>query len=125
MGIFAVAHLAARHGIDVLLTQPPGGGTSVEVRLPAELISSDGRPDNGADELEAEHDHGAGTAAVAADPRSSAPGITAGPDAADDTADAASAGVPRPDVPADLAPTLGAPVPAPPPAEYAADDRDA
>jgi signal transduction histidine kinase len=39
MGLFAVAHLAARHGIQVTLALPPGGGTTAEVYLPAVLIS--------------------------------------------------------------------------------------
>ncbi len=44
MGLFAVAHLAARHGIRVVITQPPGGGTAVEVHIPAALISRAARP---------------------------------------------------------------------------------
>jgi signal transduction histidine kinase len=44
MGLFAVAHLAARHGITVALKQPPGGGTTAEVYLPATLISPDTAP---------------------------------------------------------------------------------
>ena len=39
MGLIAVAHLAARHGIAVTLGTPPGGGTSAEIDLPASLIS--------------------------------------------------------------------------------------
>ena len=39
MGLFAVAHLAARHDISVAIMQPPGGGTNVEVHIPAALIS--------------------------------------------------------------------------------------
>jgi signal transduction histidine kinase len=45
LGLFAVAHLAARHGIRVVLLQPPGGGTTVEVRIPAALISAAARPE--------------------------------------------------------------------------------
>jgi signal transduction histidine kinase len=41
MGLFAVAHLAARHGITVVLGLPPDGGTTAEVYLPAALISPD------------------------------------------------------------------------------------
>jgi HAMP domain-containing protein len=41
LGLFAVAHLAARHGISVALQVPPGGGIIAEVRLPAALISPD------------------------------------------------------------------------------------
>ena len=44
MGLFAVAHLAARHGITVVLAQPPDGGTTAEVHLPAGLISPDATP---------------------------------------------------------------------------------
>jgi hypothetical protein len=39
MGLFAVALLAARHGITVTLIRPPDGGTTAEVYLPAALIS--------------------------------------------------------------------------------------
>ncbi len=41
VGLFAVAHLAARHGITVVLSQPPDGGTTAEVHLPTALISHD------------------------------------------------------------------------------------
>jgi len=44
LGLFAVAHLAARHGARVELTQPPGGGTAVDVHIPATLISPSARP---------------------------------------------------------------------------------
>ena len=43
MGLFAVAHLAARHGISVALDLPPEGGTAAEVYLPASLILPDAR----------------------------------------------------------------------------------
>jgi len=39
MGLFAVALLAARHGITVTLSAPPDGGTTAEVYLPDALIS--------------------------------------------------------------------------------------
>jgi signal transduction histidine kinase len=39
MGLFAVALLAARHGITVTLSRPLDGGTTAEVYLPAALIS--------------------------------------------------------------------------------------
>ena len=39
MGLFAVALLAARHGITVTLGRPLDGGTTAEVYLPAALIS--------------------------------------------------------------------------------------
>jgi signal transduction histidine kinase len=44
MGLFAVALLAARHGITVTLSMPPDGGTTAEVYLPAELTSLDAVP---------------------------------------------------------------------------------
>jgi signal transduction histidine kinase len=44
MGLFAVAHLAARHGITVTLERPPAGGTTVEVHLPAALMSPAAEP---------------------------------------------------------------------------------
>ena len=44
MGLFAVALLAARHGITVTLSTPPDGGTTAEVYLPAALISLDAGP---------------------------------------------------------------------------------
>ena len=40
-GLFAVALLAARHGITVTLSMPPDGGTTVEVYLPDALVSLD------------------------------------------------------------------------------------
>jgi len=44
MGLFAVALLAARHGITVTLSTPPEGGTAAEVYLPDALISLDAEP---------------------------------------------------------------------------------
>lgn len=44
LGLFAVAHLAARHGIRVAIAQPPSGGTTVQVHIPAALISCPARP---------------------------------------------------------------------------------
>jgi signal transduction histidine kinase len=44
LGLFAVAQLAARHGITVALGLSPGGGTTAEVHLPAPLISPDAKP---------------------------------------------------------------------------------
>jgi signal transduction histidine kinase len=44
MGLFAVALLAARHGITVTLSMPPDGGTTAEVYLPAALISLSAEP---------------------------------------------------------------------------------
>jgi signal transduction histidine kinase len=41
MGLFAVAHLAARHGIRVRMQKPPAGGLAVQVWLPSSLISRD------------------------------------------------------------------------------------
>ena len=45
LGLFAVAHLAARHGIRVEIMQPPGGGTTVAVHIPAALITTAARPE--------------------------------------------------------------------------------
>jgi signal transduction histidine kinase len=42
MGLFAVAHLAARHSIQVELHSPASGGTVAQVRLPASLTSPEG-----------------------------------------------------------------------------------
>jgi signal transduction histidine kinase len=53
MGLLAVALLAARHGISVMLSAPPDGGTTAEVYLPATLISLGAAPvgwQGGADE---------------------------------------------------------------------------
>ncbi|MGI9006969.1 MAG: ATP-binding protein [Streptosporangiaceae bacterium] len=44
IGLFAVAHLAARHGIRVAFAQPPDGGTTVLVHIPAALIARAARP---------------------------------------------------------------------------------
>ena len=47
MGLFAVALLAARHGITVTLSMLPDGGTTAEVYLPDALISLDAEPGGG------------------------------------------------------------------------------
>jgi len=44
IGLFAVGHLAARHGIKVELGRPPGGGTTAKAHLPAALILPDAKP---------------------------------------------------------------------------------
>jgi signal transduction histidine kinase len=44
MGLFAVAHLAERHGIRVRLKAAAGGGLIARVWLPGALISHDGKP---------------------------------------------------------------------------------
>ncbi len=44
MGLFAVAHLAARHGIRVRLQRPPSGGLMAHVWLPGELVARDTVP---------------------------------------------------------------------------------
>jgi methyl-accepting chemotaxis protein len=44
MGLFAVAHLAERHGIRVRLKAAGGGGLIARVWLPGALISDDGKP---------------------------------------------------------------------------------
>jgi len=119
MGLFAVAHLAARHGIKVALGLPPGGGTTAEVHLPAALISQvtepGGWPGQAGEVLPAGAGGGAGGAAdavadavaLAADPRPSAPRSAAGPEFPAGPEIAMSDAVPL---------TLGAPLPSPAPA---------
>ena len=94
-GLFAVAHLAARHGISVVLSRPAGGGTTAEVRLPPEMVATGSLPWNGASKLEATTGRGNGASAVAADPHHSAPQLPAGPPAAGD-GDADVPGLPGP-----------------------------
>ena len=67
MGLFAVAYLAARHGIRVAIMQPPSGGTTVEVHIPAALISRAGTGE------------GSGAVPVPADRWSSAPRYAGAP----------------------------------------------
>jgi signal transduction histidine kinase len=101
MGLFAVAHLAARHGIKVKLLRPPDGGTTAEVYLPAALISQDGEPGawlGQAGRLR----RAAGTGVAAADPLFSAPRFAAGPEPARE---------PETGTPDAVALTLGAPLP--------------
>jgi signal transduction histidine kinase len=109
MGLFAVAHLAARHGIKVALGLPPGGGTTAEVHLPAVLISQDaepgGWPGQAGEVLRAGAGGGADAVAAAADPRPSAPRFAAGPEFAVGPEIAMPDAVPL---------TLGAPLPSPP-----------
>jgi signal transduction histidine kinase len=83
MGFFAVAHLAARHGITVTLGTPTDGGTSAEIHLPAPLMSPEVRlpawmgPSGEA--LRSGAGPGAGAPAAAGDPLFSAPRFAAGP----------------------------------------------
>ena len=44
MGLFAVAHLAARHGIKVRLQRPSAGGLAAHVWIPDTLTSQDSEP---------------------------------------------------------------------------------
>jgi len=114
LGLFAVAQLAARHGIKVALGLSPGGGTTAEVRLPAALISRDagpGVPPGSAREALRAGANG-GAAAVTADPLRPAPRFPAGPESAVAPQIASPDAVPLP---------LGAPLPSPaPPASLAA-----
>ncbi len=84
MGLFAVAHLAVRHGIKVTLEPRPGGGTTAVVRLPAALISKGakpgGWPGHAGEFLRAKAGGRAVAGAGAADPRRSAPRSAAGPE---------------------------------------------
>jgi signal transduction histidine kinase len=111
MGLFAVAHLAARHGITVALGLPPGGGTTAEVHLPAALISQDakpgGWPGRAGQVLRAGAEQGADAVAAYADLRPSAPRFAEGPQSAAGPEVATPDAVPLP---------LGAPLPSPAPA---------
>ena len=86
MGFFAVAHLAARHGITVTLGTPPDGGTSAEVRLPAALMSPEVRPPAwmgpAGEVLRSGTGGGAGAPAAATGRLGTAPRFAAGPEPA-------------------------------------------
>ncbi|WP_462202411.1 nitrate- and nitrite sensing domain-containing protein [Frankia sp. CcWB3] len=47
MGLFAVGRLASRHGIHVQLRESASGGITAVVRLPAKLVTGDGRAGTG------------------------------------------------------------------------------
>ena len=115
MGLFVVAHLAARHGIQVVLAPRPGGGTTAEVRLPAALLLPDARrggwPGQAGGFLRAGAGEGAVAAAAAADPPRSAPGRPARPGSGVGTG--AGTEVAKPDA---VPQTLGAPLPSSAPA---------
>jgi hypothetical protein len=102
MGLFAVAHLALRHGIKVALEPRPGGGTTAVVRLPAALISKGARPGGWPGHAGEFLRAGAGGEVAATDPRRVAPRFTAGPQFAAGTDIARSDAVALP---------LGAPLP--------------
>jgi hypothetical protein len=108
VGLSAVAHLAARHGIRVTLSGPPDGGTAAEVFLPSALILPEakrgGRPRPAGEALRTGTGEGAGTWVSAAELPFSTLRFTAGPalEAELDTREA----VPL---------MLGAPAPAPAP----------
>ena len=108
VGLFAVAHLAARHGIKVTLRQSPGSGTTAEVRVPAALISPDTRPGGRGEAAGKARRPGAGLGAMAAATgrRPSAPRFRSGPEFPGGPQIAASDAVPL---------TLGAPVSSPAP----------
>ena len=111
MGLFAVAHLAARHGIKVALGQPPDGGTIAEVHLPAALISPDAKPGGWLGQAGEVPRAGAGggahAGAAVADPLFSAPRFVTGPEPGPGPESVTPDGVPL---------TLGAPLPSPAPA---------
>jgi signal transduction histidine kinase len=118
LGLFAVAQLAARHGITVALGPSPGGGTTAEVRLPGTLIEPDakpaGRPGAAGEALRA--GAGGGAAAAAADPLRPAPRYSAGPEfAASPQAASPQAAPPQAASPGAVPLRLGAPLPAPTP----------
>jgi hypothetical protein len=81
MGLFAVALLAARHGIMVTLSRPPDGGTTAEVYLPAALISlgaaPGGRQGRAGETLPGASEEADG---AIADPPFSAPRFASGPE---------------------------------------------
>ena len=112
MGLFAVAHLAARHDITVTLELPPAGGTTAEVHLPAALISEGtepgGWPGQAGELLRA--GAGGGAAAAAADLRP-APRFAEEPEPAEELENA---------TPEAVALTLGAPLAPPAPATSSA-----
>jgi signal transduction histidine kinase len=115
LGLFAVAHLAERHGISVVLTQAPGGGTTAEVFLPPEMIIPDAAQAAGTAALGSDYGRAGSTTSLAASPR-----ITAGPPAAPDPAPGQAPGAAGPpgdgDVLEDEIPRpADAPVPAPAP----------
>jgi signal transduction histidine kinase len=82
MGLFAVALLAARHGITVTLSKPPDGGTTAEVYLPAALISLGAAPSgwHGRSGEASLTIAGEEASAAAADPSFSAHRFAAGPE---------------------------------------------
>jgi signal transduction histidine kinase len=84
LGLFAVAQLAARHGIKVALGLSPGGGTTADVHLPATLMPPVAKPGGwpGAAGEALRTGGGGRAAAAAADPRRSAPRSLAGPELA-------------------------------------------
>ncbi len=84
LGLFAVSHLAARHGISVVLTQPPDGGTCAEVLIPTEAISLGDSPGGRSGALGADYGRGSGAAPAAANPLSLPPRFNSGPQHADD-----------------------------------------
>jgi anti-sigma regulatory factor (Ser/Thr protein kinase) len=102
MGLFAVAHLALRHGIKVTLEPRPGGGTTAVVRLPLALISKGAKPGGWPGHAGEFLRAGARGGVAAADPRRAAPRFTAGPQFA------AGPQIASPDA---GALTLGAPLP--------------
>jgi signal transduction histidine kinase len=108
LGLFAVARLAARHGITVALGLSPSGGITAEVRLPATLISTDAKPGGlpGAAGEALRAGAAGGAAAAAADLWRSAPRFAAGPEFAVGPEIATPDAVPLP---------LGAPLPSPTP----------
>ncbi len=113
LGLFAVAQLAARHGIKVALGLSPGGGATAEIHLPAALIAPDARAGGWAgpagEALRARA--GRGAVAAAADPRSSSPWFPARPKFA-----AGPEIVPLDAVPLPLGAPLPSPAPPAPPA---------
>ena len=83
LGLFAVAHLAERHGITVVLSRAPGGGTTAEVWLPPEIISPDAAQAAGTAALGGDYGRGSGAVTMAPDTQPWAARIAAAPKFAD------------------------------------------
>ena len=68
MGLYAVAHLAARHDIQVQLQSPASGGTVAQVHLPASVTSREAAAAGGRPRRRGPADGHAARAAVRAEP---------------------------------------------------------
>jgi hypothetical protein len=118
MGLFAVGHLAAPHGIRVTLEPSQAGGTAVEVHIPAELITGGGWPRPSGEVLRTGSGGGAATATATEPSWPSAPrfatrpAVVTGPETA--TSDAVPSLLGAPLTARDAAPSSVVTVPEPP-----------